>query len=250
MSIPASRFGAPPSRVPRASRRLAAAVAVLVLAANGALAGKPEAVTESEMALIPPYCADANTFKYGDATFNTSPNAPKWVAMMGKGFWSIHHYCWALINLARVNKASVPPHTQQWTREAALSDLYYVIQTTTSDFVLLPEIYTKIGEVKLQLKRTTEAGDAFATAWTLKRDYWPPYYQWAEYLRRAGQKQKAREVAEEGLSYAPDAKPLQTLLRMVGGDPATVTPRKPPADPKADARADAKAEPKTAENPQ
>ena len=60
---------------------------------------------------------------------------------------------------------------------------------------------------------------------SLRRDYWPAYYQWAEYLSRSGRKAEARKLAEEGLSYAPGSKSLRLLVTALGGDPATV-PRK------------------------
>ena len=120
-----------------------------------------------------------NPANYGDAYTNPSPNAPKWVGLMGKGFWAIHHYCWALINLRRAQKPSMPANERQSTREYAIDDMNYVIENTPADFILLPEIYTKIGEVLLSLKRAPEARDAFAKARALKPDYWPPYFQWA-----------------------------------------------------------------------
>src|SRR4029453_2924145 len=97
------------------------------------------------------------------------------------------------------------------------------------DFIMLPEIYTKIGEVLLSLKRASEARDAFAKARSLKPDYWPPYFHWAEYLRQAGQRVQAREVVEEGLSYAPQSKALRNLLTELGGNPANVPSRPVPA---------------------
>jgi tetratricopeptide (TPR) repeat protein len=198
-----------------------------MMAATAALAGKPDNITEAEMALLPRYCPDTQTFKYGDASYNTSPNAPKWVGMMGKGFWAMHHYCWALINLGRAQKPWVPPNERQAIRESALGDMHYVIENTDRDFIMLPEIYTKIGEVLLTLNHPTEAGDAFAKARSLKPNYWPPYLQWAEHLRNVGQKAAARGLVEEGLSYSPDAKPLQSLLLALDRDPTTVKPRPP-----------------------
>ena len=199
---------------------LALAGFVAALGATGALAGKPDNISESEMALIPPYCADANTFRYGDATTNTSPNAPKWVGMMGPGFWHIHHYCWALINLNRVQKAGVPATIQSFTREDALSDMNYVIRNTDASFVILPEIYTKMGEIYLQLKKPRDAEVAYAKAWQLRPDYWPPYAQWASFLAQSGQKARAREIAEEGLRNAPSSRTLRMLVRDLGGNPA------------------------------
>jgi len=198
---------------------------LLLSLGTSAFAGKPENVTDAEMALLPQYCPDTFGFKYGDAYFNTSPNAPKWVALMGKNFWAMHHYCWALINLGRAQKPSMPASQRQATREYAISDLQYVIENTTPDFIMLPEIFTKKGEILLSLKRPLEARDAFAKARDLKPDYWPAYFQWGEYLMRAGQKKEAREVVEAGLSFAPDTRALRGLLAELGGNPATVKPR-------------------------
>jgi tetratricopeptide (TPR) repeat protein len=214
------------SRHPGASIRLVAVVAAVAASAWLALHApaahadaKPDGITEAEVALLPPYCRDANTIAgYGDASYNTSPNAPKWVALMGKGFWAIHHYCWALINLARIQRPSVPYNERQWKRESAIADLDYVIQHSDPDMILLPEIYTKKGEIYLVLKRYSQADEAYAKARELKPDYWPAYYQWAEYLRTAGQKEKARQMVEQGLAHAPNNKALTMLLRTLGGD--------------------------------
>ena len=193
-------------------------------------ADKPARITDAEMALLPPYCVDTQTFKYGGET-NPSPNAPKWVALMGRAFWSMHHYCWALINLSRAQKPSMPENLRQATRQYAIDDMMFVIENSPPDFVVLPEIYTKIGETFLLLKRPAEARIAFEKARSLKADYWPPYFQWAEYLRQTGKKAEARDVAAEGLSYSPDSKSLQRLLISLGGDPASVQPRSVPRPP-------------------
>jgi tetratricopeptide (TPR) repeat protein len=206
-----------------------ASAALALISATAAYADKPIDITAAEVALLPKYCADAQTFKYGgEGSPTMSPNAPHWVELMGRGFWAIHHYCWALINLSRAQRPSMPPATRQATREYAIDDMKFVIANTSDDFVMLPEIYTKIGTVQLLLKRPTEAHAAFVRASALKPDYWPPYYHWAEYLRQAGQKAEARQVAEEGLSYSPNARTLQSLFVALGGNPASITPRPTP----------------------
>lgn len=206
---------------------ITAACTVLAVA-TAVQAGKPDNVTEAEMAVLPPYCPDTQTFKYGNASSNPSPNAPKWVGLMGNGFWTMHHYCWALINLSRAQKPSIPANIRDSMREYAIEDMKYVLQNTEPDFVLSPEIYTKIGDVELALKRTSAANSSYAKARSLKPDYWPAYLNWAEYLRRAGEKAKAREVVEEGLSYAPNAKTLSRLLVELGGDPSKIRTRPVP----------------------
>lgn len=187
---------------------------------------QPEAITKTEIALLPAYCPDTNTFGYG-GEYNPSPNAAKWVSMMGRGFWAMHHYCWALIRLTRAEKAGVPPVVQRGYRQAAIGDLYYVVEHSPPDFIMLPEIYTKIGEVQLLLKQFPDARKSFELARSLKADYWPAYFHWADHLRRSGETAKARALVEEGLSHSPDAKPLQGLLATLGGDAKAIKPRDP-----------------------
>jgi tetratricopeptide (TPR) repeat protein len=208
-------------------RPFVTAVAISLLAWSTTALAQPDNITQAEIAMLPAYCPDTQTFgqggrRWGDQPYNWSPNAPKWVDMMGKGFFAMHHYCWTLIRLRRAERPGTPPVIQQGHREAALGDIYFVIQNTPSDFIMLPEIYTKRGEVLLLLKRDSEANEAFATARALKPDYWPAYFHWAEYLRQRGQKVKARALVEEGLRQSPGAKPLEQLLVTLGGNPAKV----------------------------
>jgi tetratricopeptide (TPR) repeat protein len=218
---------------------LAASMLTLTSAAR---ADKPAHITETEMALLPAYCPDTQTFKYGGEGSNESPNAQKWVALMGRPFWTMHHYCWALLNLARAQKPTMAPNIRDATRDGAIGDMMFVIENSPPDFIMLPEIYTKIGEVQLLLKRPAQARDSFAKARTLKPDYWPPYFHWGEYLRQNGQTAQARELVAEGLSYSPDAKVLQRLLITLGGDPASIPRRSasPPADDSTQAKEPAK----------
>lgn len=203
---------------------------VAVVCSISAVAQKPDHVTAAEMGLIPAYCKDANSFGYGGTADSMSPNAPKWVAMMGTGFWAVHHYCWAQIKLMRIQGPSVSQTTKQGTREAVLGDLLYSIENSPPDFVLLPEIYTKMGQVQLDLKRPAAADASFAKARSLKPDYWPAYVHWAAYLQSTGKKASAKELAEEGLSYAPDSKSLRKLLADLGGDPNSVKRKSLPVD--------------------
>jgi tetratricopeptide (TPR) repeat protein len=200
-------------------------LAGLLLVPLLAFGGKPDHVTDAEMALLPPYCPDVYGFKYGDKYTNTSPNAPRWVAMMGNGFWAMHHYCWALINLSRINRANVPAYIQNGTRESALADMQYVIENTEPTFIILPEIYAKMGEVYLAMKNPSAAEMAYDKARSLKPNYWPAYAQWAEYLRRSGNPGKARELVEAGLVHAPESQALQRLARELATAPGGKSPR-------------------------
>jgi tetratricopeptide (TPR) repeat protein len=213
-------------RLPALRESLALLGFALLLGSGAANAGYPQNWTPAELALAPPYCPDAQTFGYGDKYGgHMSPNAPKWVALMGDGFWAVHHYCWAIINLARAQRPSTPQVERQGLRASAIQDMEYVIKNAGPDFILLPEIYTKIGEVHLLLNHEADARDAFAKARGIKPDYWPAYSEWALYLQRTGHKEEARGIVQEGLTHAPSSKTLRRLLAELGGNPASIRPR-------------------------
>jgi tetratricopeptide (TPR) repeat protein len=190
---------------------------------------KPKDITEAEMALTPRFCPDTQGFKYGDASFNTSPRAKGWVAQMGKGFWHAHHYCWGIISFHRAQRFTLPENHRQALLKDVRGDFWYVVNNTESDFILLPEIYTWIGRTSVLMREPLEAGQAFAKAKNLKPDYWPAYFHWAEFLRGAGKSSEAMEVIKSGLKYSPTAKPLLALYRELGGKPADIPPPIPVA---------------------
>ena len=222
---PSRNFLATPFPARLSALPLIVATALFFVSAS-ANANKPDGITPTEMALIPKYCPDTNTFGHGGTADNMSPNAPKWVAMMGKGFWSLHHYCWALIQLLRADPPTVSKMYKTGMWRGALGDMQFVIDNSPPDFVLLPEIYTKMGEVALKLKEPRQAEMYLGKARALKPDYWPAYFRWAAYLKDAGHNAEAKRVTEEGLAHAPSSKTLQSLYKDLGGDPRTVVPKK------------------------
>jgi len=177
--------------------------AIFCLIAAPALANKPKNITKAEMALIPKYCPDTMGFGYGDAHFNTSPRAPHWVSMLGKDFWNLHHYCWALINLNRANRFGIAKQLRKGILEDVLNDYRYVLDRAASDFILAPEILTRVGEAELKLARPERADEAFSRARQIKPDYWPAYSHWIEYLIAKGRRAEAKSLAQEGLEYSP-----------------------------------------------
>lgn len=202
----------------------------MLLSSNLSLAGKPQNVTSAEMALLPPYCPDTMGFGYGDAYHNTSPNANRWVAMMGKDFWHMHHHCWALINIRRAERASVPASEKLRLRKEAIIDFRYVANNARQDFVMLPEIYTWIGRTELLLRNGRAAGEAFSRARMLKPDYAPAYTHLAEFLAGQGNRKEALKLLLDGLDHAPQAKGLLQLYRELGGKPENLPKDKPPPD--------------------
>jgi tetratricopeptide (TPR) repeat protein len=202
---------------------------VLLLPAS-ANAGKPEEWTDAEVNMAAPYCMDTMGFRYGDATHNTSPRAAHWVSIMGQTFWAMHHYCWAMVNLNKAQRASMPSAQKKNLRETAINDIRYVLGHAPEGFIMLPEIYTTMGNTYLLLGNARNAEKAYKAAIKAKPDYWPPYARWAEYLLiRANARDDARSIVREGLTQVPASKTLLSLWKELGGGPLPPPVEKPGA---------------------
>jgi len=186
----------------------------LVVASVSPASAKPENVTDAEMRLLPQYCPDTQGFKYG---YKESPRHRHWENLMGEGFWHMHHYCWALINFNRSMKAGTPADRRRSMWEDILKDYLYVIKNTPADFIMLPEVMTRAGEVEILLKRPNNANALFQRARELKPDYWPAYSRWAEFLIKHGKRKEALAIVESGLEHAPQAKVLLEQKKILGG---------------------------------
>ncbi len=185
-----------------------------------AIAGKPDNVTSAEMATIPPYCPYAQSWDQ----YMVSPESKRWASILGKPFHAIHHYCWAQINMQRALRSGTPESTRMSLYKMVRDDYLYVIQRSTPEFVLLPEMMSRLGEVEVRLSLIREANQSFATARKLKPDYWPAYSHWAEYLIRTGKKTEAKSLVKTGLEYSPNSRVLREQFRLLGGDPSTIKP--------------------------
>ena len=201
-----------------------ALVFALYLGCPGMTLAAPKNITEGELALAPSYCQDVQGIKWGDQYSNTSPRAAHWVALMGKTFWAMHHYCWALIHIQRSSAAGLSPQVRQRMIQEAIGDYDYVIQNATPNFVLLPEIYLRIGEAQVLANNPAAAMDAFATARKIKADYWPAYVRGAEVFERLGMKAKAKSLLENGLQRMPDEPALRSAFERMGGKLSEVHP--------------------------
>ncbi len=192
----------------------------------------PSNVTDAEMKLLPRYCPDTQTFKNGSPQYSPSQRAQYWVSVMGKAFWAMHHYCWAQISMNRSRKAGITAQERRGMWESARGDYGYVIENSQPDFILLPEIFTRIGEVELLLGRANNADEAFARARQLKPDYWPAYSQWAEFLMQRGRRPEALKIVASGLQHSPDAKVLREQFRVLGGKSSDIPKAidEPPTD--------------------
>jgi tetratricopeptide (TPR) repeat protein len=191
----------------------AAAVACLIfvsIAAEAELPYPQSKPTESEWRLLPKYCPDTQGLgKYG----RNSPNAPKWIAMMGETFWALHHYCFGILKFNRSQMSGYPSEVRQGLKRSALGEFGFVTRLMPQNYVLAPEIYTYVGRTHLLLDELEQANEAFAKARRARPDYWPAYSWEATYLADHGAKDRARALVLEGLQHAPDSRTLQLILK-------------------------------------
>lgn len=202
---------------------------LLTLFAGASCAQSLKDITDGELALLPPFCYDAQFIRYGDKISNRSPRASYWESLMGQSFWAIHHYCWAKINQRRIFAPGTDPKYRIGLLGGVIGDLGYVIKNSPPDFIMLPEIYSSLGEVELLRKNPAAANDHFSTARKLKPSYPPPYQMWSEYLVSIGKKDEAKAHLKTGLEHNSAAVSLQALYKKLGGDPSTIVPVDPPA---------------------
>jgi len=180
------------------------------------LSGLPDAVTgydPREVRLLPPFCPYTQDFRAHIPGGGNRDEIDKWKSVLGPTYEHMHHYCWGLM---KMNRAVLFIRGEKELKVSYLVDsnkeFDYVIDRAPIDFILLPEIVTKKAENLVRLGRGPAAIVEFSRAIDMKPDYWPPYAHMSDYYRQAGDKAKAREVLEQGLSRAPDSDPLKRRL--------------------------------------
>lgn len=179
--------------------------ALLLNIPSSALA-QVENVTRGEMALLPEVCMDVQAMALTGWVqhWRESPRSPYWVSRLGKAFWGMHHYCWALLHLQRAKQVGLSPQVRAHMIRTAIADYYYVIQNADNKFVLLPELYYRIGMAHVQLQDPVKAMDAFEKAKAAKIDYWPAYVGLADVQAGIGRRAEAITILDEGLKLLPE----------------------------------------------
>lgn len=176
------------------------------------LAGNASAVSmsKSEYDLLPVYCKNQGNVS---ERYYKPDNETKWRRTLEKNYGHIHHYCWAMVHIARSYKAGLPESQRRYNLTSAIADIQYSLERSTEDFALIPEMYTRLGEAYLGLRDDKNAEVVFEKAWTVNPAYSPAYVWWAQHLLSQGKKREALAVAEEGMKNSPDSKSLDKLIK-------------------------------------
>ena len=193
-------------------------VAIAALGGVGSVIATPQNITPGELALTPAYCQDVQSINGWTKEKGTrSPRAEYWLSLMGETFWAMHHYCWGLIQMQRSRAAGITAQQRTFLRHEAIDEYRYVLKNSPPSFVLLPEVYLRIGDAHAALEEYSPAFEAYAKSRAIKPDYWPAYAREARLLETAGLKTKAVKLLEEGLQHVPNSPELQAQLRRLGG---------------------------------
>jgi tetratricopeptide (TPR) repeat protein len=126
------------------------------------------------------------------------------------------------------------PREREFLIGKTIDDFYYVVNHANrlpepTSFRMLPEMYYRIGESHTMLGQISQAIAAYEKSREIKRDYWPPYIGHARLLEKAGQRQEALRVLEEGLRFNRGEANLSALYTQLGGKSAFVRPAPAPA---------------------
>lgn len=179
----------------------------------------PFAVTESELALMPPYCQA----KYGKDRGNQAIS-DKWRGIYGDQNWlNQHHYCDALKFIIRANRSLGNKAELTYNLEQAQNGLEHLLASEqTPDWILRPEAHVHLGKIYLRMMRLGKGSEVkavqnFEQAILIKPDYEPAYSALSDYYVDKGLKQKALNFVEEGLKQSPGSKRLLRRFTELGG---------------------------------
>lgn len=180
------------------------------------LAGNACATTmsKSEYDLLPVYCRNQGNVS---GQHYKPDNEAKWRNALERNYAHIHHYCWAMVHIARSYKAGLSESQRRYSLTTAIADIQYSLERSTEDFVLIPEMYTRLGEAYLGLRDDKNAEAAFEKAWTVNPAYSPAYVWWAQHQLSQGKKREALAIAEDGMKNSPNSKSLDKLIKDIQG---------------------------------
>jgi tetratricopeptide (TPR) repeat protein len=184
-------------------------VGASLVGALQAAAETPQNISRGEVARLPEYCRDTQTFELRGSRDGPTERQRRWVTLVGDSFWGLHHYCWALISANRAELAGVTPAQRAHLLNSAIADCYYVIDLAPPDMPLLPEIYLRVAQYQLALGRMVDSMQHFERSRQLKPDYWPAYVGLADLNAGLGRREQALQVLDEGLKLMPDEQRLR-----------------------------------------
>jgi len=165
--------------------------------------------TESEFAMLPPYCKARQGRQYGLKM--SEAEIQKWKRALGPGFNNVHHFCAGLNTLYILNKKVNGAGKAELG--GVLKEFEYTQTHSSKNFPLQPRISVEKGKLLLRLNRIGEAISEFQQAMKLKPSYTSSYAALSDYYVKIGLLDKAESILKEGLKYSPNSKKLKRRLK-------------------------------------
>lgn len=217
-----------------------------ILLASLCICATSEAATgrysKAELGILPAYCADSELASDYE---RMGPKWHYWVARMGDLFNSVHHYCEGMMNVIQARIQIPKSQAQTILLRKAINEFDFMLNSSPQrlkNFVLLPELLVKRGEVGVMLEDWTLAYSSYEQARQVKPDYWPAYTGWAEVLAKLNLKKEALALLKQGLLINPTAEPMRQLYAKLGGALKDI-PNEPPKPAAAEPAASTASEP-------
>lgn len=164
--------------------------------------------TDSDFLLLPPYCSA----RYGRGM---PGQGEKWSRHFGrKSYVHLHHYCSALDFRNKAN-FSFNKKDKLALLKKAIKQHDYILQHVPKNSILMPENYFHIGEIYLEMGKIDLGLKAFKIAIKINKNYARGYAAISDYYLKAGKKEEATAILQEGLLYTPNSKGLNRRLNKI-----------------------------------
>lgn len=154
----------------------------------------------------------------------------------------MHHYCDGLRFLDRAYAAMGNKQDMKHYMNESINNFDYVLTHTQEDYVMRGDVHIGKARALRLMGRNVEAAAEFNKALRYNSDSPDVYQALADHYQETGNKQKALEMATEGLRRNPNSKGLKLRYTELGGKlpyPEAVAKTMPADEPKAEAKPEA-----------
>lgn len=127
----------------------------------------------------------------------------------GMDYIHLHHYCFGLVALSRMQRGL---GNRNHLLRRAENEFGYMIKHSSPKFVLMPEIHTKMGLVKLLQGKDAHAVSHFVKAINLNNRYVAAYKYLIDYYLNHNENSKALQIGTLGLRHNPDSEYLKQMV--------------------------------------
>ncbi len=171
----------------------------------------PDQASDHELSYLPGYCrycAAVNRDRYKN-------ERKKWERVWkrlgdrGRDKVHLHHYCFGLIALNRLQRGL---GKRAHLLSKAEAEFNYVIIQSNPKFILVPEFHLKMGITQKLMGRDSKSLQHFMQATKLKKNYVPAYLHIINYYKEHHDFKNAIKTAKKGLKYSPNSKILKKEL--------------------------------------